>query len=52
MDWARGTYAGEQKYILGFGKEHWKKRDHLEDVGVEGRIIRISILKKEYGGQK
>jgi hypothetical protein len=22
MDWARGTYAGEQKYILGFGKEH------------------------------
>jgi hypothetical protein len=26
-----------------------KERDHLEELGIDGRIILIGILKKEHG---
>ena len=33
MGRACGTYGGEESWVHGFGGE----RDHLEDVGVDGR---------------
>jgi hypothetical protein len=33
------AYGGEEKCIQEFGGETWVERDHLEEVGVDGRII-------------
>jgi hypothetical protein len=38
----------QMKHILNFGWETWKGRDHLEDLGEDGRISEW-ILGKEGG---
>ena len=42
----RSTYVGEDRRIESFGGEIWGKRDHLEDLGVDGRIILRRIFRK------
>jgi len=32
-----GTYGGVERYIQGFGGRHVMERDHLEELGVDGR---------------
>jgi hypothetical protein len=39
MGGACGTHGGEERCIQSFGGGHLKERDHLEDLGVDGRII-------------
>jgi len=39
MGGACSTYGGEERFIQGFGGETLRERDHLEDPGVDGRII-------------
>jgi hypothetical protein len=34
-----GTYGGEERCIQGFGGGNLREGDHLEDPGVDGRII-------------
>jgi len=36
---------GEEKYAQGFWGGSQKERDHMEDLGIDGRIILKSILK-------
>jgi hypothetical protein len=38
MNSVRGTYGGKEKGIKGFGAET-RKNEHLEDLGVDGRIL-------------
>jgi hypothetical protein len=38
MDGTCSTYGREERCIQGFGGETWG-RDHLEDPGVDGKII-------------
>ena len=40
------TYGGEERRIQGFGGGNLRERDHLEDPGVDGRIILRWIFKK------
>ena len=46
MGWACGAYVGEEWRILGFVGETFLEIDHLEDPGVDGRIILRWILRK------
>jgi hypothetical protein len=41
MGGACGTYGGEETCIQGFGGRNLRERDHLEDPGVDGRIITL-----------
>jgi hypothetical protein len=45
MSGARNKHGRDQKCILLFG--NLKRRDHSEDLGVEGRIILQCILEKQ-----
>jgi len=40
------TYGGEERCIQGFRWGNLKERHHLEDIGVNGRIILRWMLKK------
>jgi len=42
MGGACSTYGGEERRIQGYGEE----RGHLEDPGVDGRILLRMIFKK------
>ena len=46
MGGACGTYEGEEGRIQGFGGENLRLTDHLEDPGVDGRIILRWIFRK------
>jgi hypothetical protein len=37
---------GEERYIQGFGGENLREIDHLEEPGVDGRIILRWIFSK------
>jgi len=50
MGGACSTYAGEERCIQDFGSGNLRERDHLEDPGVEGRIILRWICRKWDGG--
>ena len=39
MGRACSTYVGEKTCVLGFGGENLSEGNHLEDPGVDGRII-------------
>jgi hypothetical protein len=36
----------EEKSTQGFGRRNLKESDHLQDVGLDGRVILKNILKK------
>jgi hypothetical protein len=36
---AYSMYEGEKRCMQGFGGKSLRERDHLEDLGVDGRII-------------
>ena len=46
MGGTRSTYGGEEKCVQGFGGGNLRKRDHLDDPGVDGRIILKWIFRK------
>jgi len=46
MGGACSLYRGEERRIQGFGLGNLRERDHLEDPGVDGRIILRWILRK------
>jgi hypothetical protein len=48
MGGACGTYGGEVH--IGFWWGNLKEKDHLKDLGVDGRLIRKWIFKKRDGG--
>jgi hypothetical protein len=48
MGGACGTYGGEKKCI-GLWCGYVRERRHLEDLGIEGRVIVKSVLKESVG---
>jgi len=44
-------YEEKDRCIQGFGGETLRARIHLEDLGVDGRIILKFIFKKRYRGR-
>ena len=46
MGRACSTYGGRGEKYTGFGGENLKERGHLEETGVDGRIILKLILRK------
>ena len=42
---------GEEKCVLGFWWGDLKERDHLEDLGVDGRII-LRLIFKQWGREE
>jgi hypothetical protein len=41
------TYGGK-RYLKGFGRETWGERDHLNNLGVDGRIILKLTFNKSF----
>jgi len=46
MGEAHSTYGGKKRCIQGFGGGNLLEREHLEDPGIEGRIILKLIFRK------
>ena len=49
MGWACNTYGGRGEVYPGFWWGNMRERDHLEGVGVDGRIILRWIFRKRNG---
>jgi hypothetical protein len=49
MGGACGTYGRQERCIQGFGEGDLRERDHLEDPGVDERMILEWIFKKGDG---
>ena len=50
MGGACSAYGGGERHTQGFLSGNLKKRDHLGDAGVDGRIILKWIFRKWNGG--
>jgi hypothetical protein len=50
MRWKKHIKRIGDRCIQGFGWGSLKERDHLEDLGVDGRIMLKWIFKKQNGG--
>jgi len=46
MGGACSAYREEERRIQGFGGENLRERNHLEDPGIDGRIILRRIFRK------
>ena len=46
MGGACSAYGGENNYVRRSGGGHQRERDHLEDLGIVGRILLKLILEK------
>jgi hypothetical protein len=46
MGGACSAYGGEERRIQGFGGETWRKKDHLGNPVIDGRIILRWIFRK------
>ena len=46
MDGECSTYGGEESCMQGFGGGNLREQYHLEDAGVDGRIILRWIVRK------
>jgi hypothetical protein len=40
------VYGGEERHVQGFGGENLRERVHLEDPGIDGRIILMMDLQQ------
>jgi hypothetical protein len=40
-----GCYGGQERFTQGFGEGNHTKRDHMEDLSTNGRIISRWLLK-------
>jgi len=49
MGGACNTYEGKERRIQGFGRGNLRERDHLEEPGVDGRIIVREIFRNQDG---
>jgi hypothetical protein len=47
---ASSAYGGEERCIQGFEGGNLRERDHLEDPGIDGRMILRWIFRKWDGG--
>jgi hypothetical protein len=43
MGWSCGTCGGEETCIQGFDGGNLKGREHLEDPGIDGKMIKIDL---------
>jgi len=43
------TYGGEERRVQGFGGGNLRERDHLGDLGVDGRILRSIFRNLDVG---
>jgi hypothetical protein len=50
MDWACRTYGGREVVHTGFWWGHLRERHHLEDPGLDGRIVLRWIFRTWNGG--